>query len=170
MNSKKTFKNTELFSWVFKDQEYEHPLQFKLNMPTNYKQTVAEMMKEAPDMRISEEDYFEYMLNMEVGKTFFYFTFIHPFPYKRRIEFLNYQHATSADKMSFLHRVEALMNMDYWYAFDLPYSCYNPDAERDISEWLVAKYAGKEMTGDRKAPLHVVKTPEIILPDNKIVK
>jgi|ERR1700761_2057703 len=167
MNSKQTFKNQELFSFVFMDEEFENPLQFKLNMPLNFKDKVSEMMKEAPDMRITLDMYADYMLNMEVGKTFFHFAFIHSMPYKRRIEFLNYQHALSKDKMSFLHRVEGLMNMDYWYSFG-EYSYYNPDAEKDVSEWLVAKYAGKEVSTEKKAPMTVIKN-DIILPDNKII-
>ncbi len=45
--------------------------------------------------------------------------------------------------MSFLYRVEALSQVDYWYSFG-EYSYYNPETEKLVADWVIAKYLGKE--------------------------
>ena len=152
MNSKQIFKNQELFSWCFLDKDFENPLQFKIHLNSNYKEQIEADIKASPDNRIDPDIYAAYELSMDVGKTFFYFAFIQVFPYQKRIDFLNYQLSQTKDKMSFLHRVEALSQVGYWYDFG-EYSYYNPETEKIVADWVIAKYKG----ADDPKPLQLIK-------------
>ena len=152
MNSKQTYKNQDLFSFVFLDEEFKNPLQFKIHLASWYLTEVTKMLSEMPDNKMSVEQYAAYELSMDVGKTFFYFAFIQVFSYQKRLDFLNYQLSQTKDKISFLHRIESLSQMDYWYSFG-EYSFYNPETEKVVLDWVVAKYKGS----DDPKPLQLIK-------------
>lgn len=142
MNSKQIFKNQDLFSFTFLENEFKNKNDFQISLKENYREEIKQMLKEAPnppDVNI----YSDYTLSLAVGKWFFYNAFIHVMPHQKRVEFLNYQLDGCAEKMTFLHRVESLSQVDYWYSFG-EFSYYNPEIEKLVSDWLITKYQGKD--------------------------
>lgn len=142
MNSRQTFKNQDLFSFTFKEQPFKHQYDFQISLKEDYRTEIEEMLKAAPNPP-DLDVYCDYTLSLAVGKWFFYTAFIFVMPYQKRVDFLNYQLEQCAEKMSFLHRVEALSQIDYWYSFG-EYSYYNPELEKLVNDWCIAKYQGKE--------------------------
>lgn len=153
MNSKQTLKNQDLFSFTFLESEFKHPYDFQISLKANYREDIEKMLKEAPSPP-DTDIYCDYTLSLAVGKWFFYTAFIHVMPYQKRVDFLNYQFEKCAEKMTFLYRVESLSQVDYWYSFG-EHSYYNPETEKLVSDWLVAKYQGKEFK--HNPPLKLIK-------------
>lgn len=145
MNSKQTFKNQDLFSFVFKDQEFQNNNQFKLALNSNFKEDTEKMLNEDKNHNLKVDVFADFQLNMDVGINMFYFCFIKVFSYQKRLNFLEYQfNACVPDRrISFLHRIEALASANYWYAFG-ENSYYNPDTEKEVMDWVVSKYKGQK--------------------------
>ena len=141
MNSKQIFKNQELFSYCFADKEFDSPFQFQIPLNSTFADEIAKDVAEVKESRIDPVKYAEYELSMQVGKQFFYCAFIKVMPYQRRIDFLNYQLSQTKDKVTFLQRVEAFSQVDYWYAYG-EHSYYNAAIEKVVADWVIAKYKG----------------------------
>lgn len=141
MNRTQTFKNQDIFSFVFADEEFANPNQFKIGLKTDYKAIAEKMLAEDTNHTLKPEEYAAMQLNVDIGINFFYFAFIKVFSYQKRREFLDYQFEQCKHKMTFLYRLETLPSYNYWYAFG-ENSYYNPDTEKEVMDWVLEKYKG----------------------------
>jgi hypothetical protein len=151
MNTKKTFKNQELFSFVFKDQEFTNPNQFQIGLPSDFAEKSKEMLSEDKGHSLNPKQFAEMQLNIDVGIMAFYFLFIKVLSYQKRKEFLEYQFEQTAHKLTLLYRIESLACYNYWYSFGEG-SYYNPETEAEVMEWVVEKYSG----ATKKKPSNII--------------
>lgn len=153
MNTKQTLKNQDLFSFVFRDEEFANKNQFRINLPTDFKETVTKPMIESDQGHVLKLDEFSaFQLDIDVGINMFYFSFVKVFSYQKRKDFLDYQYEQCKHKLTFLYRLESLASVNYWYAFG-ENSYYNPDTEKEVMAWILEKYAG---VNNQKPSLKVV--------------
>lgn len=154
MNSTKTLKNQDLFSFIFKDGKQENPFQFVINLPSGFKETVTKPMLDEDAGHVLKLDTFAaFQLDIDIGINMFYFAFIKVFSYHKRTAFLDYQYNQCKHKLTFLYRLESLASVNYWYAFG-ENSYYNPDTEKEVMEWIIEKYKGVSKS---KPSLKVIK-------------
>lgn len=144
MNTKKTFKNQDLFSFCFKGEPQKDKWQFVIALPPNFKEDTAKMLAEDSGHAIKLDNFADFQLNMDVGINMFYFCYIKVMSYKHRRDFLDWQYkeCEPEGRLSFLYRVESLASCNYWYAFG-ENSHYDHNVEKEVMDWVLEKFSGK---------------------------
>jgi hypothetical protein len=144
MNTKKTFKNQELFSFCFQGQTQKNKWQFIIALKENFKEDTAGMLLEDKGNKLNIDEFAEFQLNIDVGINMFYFCFIKVMSYDHRRKFLEWQYEQCEPeaKLSFLYRVESLSTANYWYSFG-ENSHYDAEVENVVLEWVLEKFSGK---------------------------